>query len=175
MTCLQPEDRRESAEFPRVVCWLPAIPQQHKIKGSTGITTLTLFTCNKILIFTWDEIVWYSEAAWLQWQETNEMLLFIRSDPTEANNTHNDLAKGDWDCLMRYRLSFPAWFNKIFPILKTKLTAMFPTTKIWEVLIIRGDKISVPNKQNKNPTKIFRKHCDKTDPFPLPLIQSTPY
>lgn len=52
MTCLQPEDRRESAEFPQVVCWLPAIPQRQKIKGSTRITTLTLFIANKIQIFT---------------------------------------------------------------------------------------------------------------------------
>lgn len=119
--CLQPEDRRESAEFPRVVCWLPAIPQQHKIKGSTGITTLTLFTCNKTLIFTWDEIVCYSEAAWLQWQETNEMLLFIRSDLPEANNTFNNLAKGDWDCLMSYRLSSQVGLTRFPPSWKPSL------------------------------------------------------
>lgn len=46
MTCLQAEDRVR-AEFPRVVCWLPAILQQQKIKGSTRITTLTLFISNK--------------------------------------------------------------------------------------------------------------------------------
>lgn len=81
MTCLQPEDRRENAEFPQVVCWLPAISQWQKIKGSTRITTLTLFISNKIQIFTWGEIVWHSEAAQLQWQETNE-----------------NLAKGECDC-----------------------------------------------------------------------------
>lgn len=53
---------------------------------------------------------------------------------------------------------------------------MFHTTKTWEVLLIWRDKISVAKQTQKNPNKQnLEKHCGKTDPFPLPLIQSNPH